>query len=140
MKTITKYEALDGTQFDTVAQCQRHENLITEIQRIMLPILPRPDSLIGDEYFQWNFPDVLKIQRSLIEVFERECFKDAATTRWRESTNIAGMSTVGRYMDECAPRVLNAAWHRIMCMDSLAREYSQPYFAIRANHARGLLT
>jgi len=135
VKEIRKFVADDGTEFTSEVACLGHESLCNEIASIVSRLNPGTEK--HGEFVQQSGPVALGVQRDLVLIFERLHPKmvDHHTEWAREATRPAGMTLIGRYMDDCGPSPLYAAWHRIMRMDHQFREWDQPYFAIQADKA-----
>jgi hypothetical protein len=131
MKQIIKYVSNDGTEFDDAAQCEAYENLCSEIALIMEPW---PEVLItGEGYLQQDKETVLTIQRAMVEIFEREHFSDAHTAWAHDAVFPAGMTLIGRYVDDSGSRPERMVWGRIQKLDKKFRQYEQPFYAIQAD-------
>lgn len=136
MKTKEMYEAADGTVFAVAAECERHERLLAEVTEIR-DRLPRVE-LIGAECFQHDPSMVLSVQRDLARLYEREHsgMRDHHTEWARTTEQAAGNSLIGRYMsDDGGP--VGRAWARLTCIDQRFREWSQPYWALKADREDG---
>lgn len=133
MKVITKFCADDGREFATEIECLDYESLCDEIAVLMKP-LP-PSNIEGDGFIQQDGALVLTIQRRLVMIYERLHSKDKHTEWARNAIVPAGMTLIGRYIDDSDCRPLHKAWYRLQCMDQKFREYSQPYYAILADKA-----
>jgi hypothetical protein len=137
MRQVSRWIADDGTEFITPDQAIAHDKLCVEIAAIMSRLVSAEIS--GPGFIQQDPVAVLNVQHSLVMIFERlfPRMVDAHTEFARNATRPAGMTLIGRYMDDCAPGPLNTAWRRIMRMDSKFREYEQPYYAIQADKRIG---
>lgn len=135
MKAITKFQALDGSEFDSEDACRSYESLCAEISDIMVS-LPEV-KICGAGHFQHEASTVLRIQRALVEIFARlhPSLNDHHVEWARRAVVPAGMTLIGRDIDDCGEAPLRAAWHRLMRMDRQFREYEQPYYAIQADRA-----
>ena len=93
----------------------------------------------GSDFVQQSGPVVLGVQHDLVLIFERENpnLVDHHTEWARNATVPAGMTLIGRYIDDCGPHPLNHAWNRICKMDKQFREYEQAYYAIQADKKLG---
>lgn len=133
MKQITKFKADDGTEFDDRDACAEYEQNAMRIQRIMAR-LPVTD-IRGEGFVQLDRDAVLGVQRDLVLMFEGMYpgMKDQHTEYARNATVPAGMTLIGRYIDDCSIGPLRQAWGRLMRIDKQFREYEQPYFAIQAD-------
>jgi hypothetical protein len=134
VKSIIKYVACDGAEFTDARACQEHERLLREIALITDRLVPSPPSG-ANEFAQQHKATFLSVQRDLVLIFERlhPAMIDQHTEWARYATIPAGMTLIGRYMDDAGPTALYAAWNRIMCTDKHFREWGQPYYALEAN-------
>ena len=132
MLQTTKYVADDGTEFYERADCLAYEDTCREIAKIMSRL--KPCDIRGTGFVQQEGPTFLSVQHDLVVIFERK-HKDHHTEWARNATRNAGMSLIGRYIDDSGSKPMRHAWHRIMCTDHQFREYEQPYYAIQADKA-----
>ena len=76
MKTITKYQATDGKEFDSEKECLDYEALITRVDTIMeaLPPLPK-DGLLdfsnGEGFIQHDKTILRNVQLSLLKEMQK---------------------------------------------------------------------
>jgi hypothetical protein len=131
VKAITKFQALDGTEFDDKDKCCDYENLCQEISD--LTVSWRGETIRGEGFVQQDKAIVLRVQRAMVDIFERFHWKDARTEWAREADIPAGMSLIGRYVDDAGFGPERRVWGRIQRLDNKFREYEQPFYAIRAN-------
>lgn len=139
MKHVVRFIATDGSEFDTETACIDYENLFYEIQAITNR-LPKTE-IHGADYVQLDPETVLSVQHDLVAMFERlyPSMADQHTRYARTATYPVGMSMIGRYIDDCQCTALRGAWRRIQRIDTLFREYEQPYYAIQSNRRRGAI-
>jgi hypothetical protein len=131
MKAITKYSADDGTEFDDEGQCRSYEELCREIAGITAPW--PPETIRGEVFVQRDKEQILRIQRDMVRIFERSHWSDEHT-QWARTADVpAGMSLIGRYVDDCGWKPERIVWSRIARLDRHFREYEQPFYAIQAN-------
>lgn len=134
MKIITKYQAKNGIEFDTEAECIEHEALIDECERIMSVLKPRPavsgcdfeNGLMG--YIQQDESVFLAVKNSLLDIATRY-----SNHLWITETRVDASvhpSYVGRLLDDFGHRLrpLQSAWARISNTDSKYREWGQGCF------------
>lgn len=135
MKAITKYVAFDGTEFIDHTKCCDYELLCEEVAAIMARL--EPCNVRGSDYVQQSGPVFLGVQHDLVVIFERERpdLKDHHTEWARNATRNAGMTLIGRYIDDAGSNPIRQAWGRIMHTDHKFREYEQAYYAIQADKA-----
>jgi|HubBroStandDraft_3_1064219.scaffolds.fasta_scaffold267348_2 hypothetical protein len=135
MKAVTRFEALDGTIFDDKNKCVEYEALCQEIADL---IAGWPEQEIrGSGFVQQDKDTVLKIQRGMAIIFERIHWKDHHTEWAREAARPAGLSLIGRYVDDAGLTPERRVWNRLARLDARFREYEQPYYAIQADKLMG---
>ena len=131
MKAIVKYQALDGVEFDDKDKCCDYENLCQEISDLTASW---PETKItGDGFIQQDMGTVLTVQRAMVAIFERIHWKDHHTEWARNAEVPAGMTLIGRYVDDAGLNPERRVWGRIARLDKKFREYEQPYYAIQAD-------
>ncbi len=132
MKKITKFEAIDGKEFNDEDECLKHESLIAQVDRIMsfLPSPPKDDScdfVNGKGFIQHNGAILRNAQIQLLEL----C-KEYIDHKWVQNTiddATVHPSYVGRLLGDYDIRPLYTAWNRFECIDRKKREWGQPYYA-----------
>lgn len=145
METIIKFKANDGTEFMDKQECADYELLIDRVNSIM-NTLPKPPSsrefLNGCGYLQH---DKLKLRNAKVSLLV--LCQEYTNHRWVQQTmddETVHPSWVARVLGDYGIRPLERAWYRFQCIDSLYREWGQPYFAnnpdksrkcVRINHA-----
>jgi hypothetical protein len=127
MKSITKFQAVDGRLFDNEADCVKYEETIAEIRDVMSTIKPVPndcDFSNGDGFVQQDIPTVSKAMVRIVEIAgiekKPEFINDPFACRF---------GIIGRIIDDGGNRHLWGAWSRFMNMDHLGREWGQQFFA-----------
>lgn len=132
MEKITKFKAIDGSEFYEESKCRDYETLIAEVEQIMsaFPPLPQNDGCKfanGGGYIQHSKENFDSVKAALLDVAGRFC-----SHRWIEQTKAdpsVHLSWAARLIGETGLRPLENAWNRLMCIDTLYREWGQPYFA-----------
>lgn len=142
MKTVTKYQADDGTEFSSEAKALAHEALCTEIAGIVsaLPELPKDDGsrfVSGHGYIQHDPAVFWTVRENLLKIAKR--FTDL---QWIDQAieDRVGVhpSWPTRAINECCPEPLSEAWYRIYCTDAVTlREYGQPFYASNPEKVEG---
>lgn len=131
MKQITKYVAIDGTEFNNENECLNYENLIKKVDLIMaelpFPKVDRLDFVNGGGFVQHDKKVLRKVQMNLLEEIKNHIHID--------DENLS-MSYVDRLILDSGISPLKKAWHRFMCVDELAREWGQPYYAKHPDKAK----
>ena len=132
MKTITKYEAIDGTEFDHENECLKYEKLIERIDLIMheLPKRPEDDGCRfsnGGGFIQHDKATLCKARIKILKEVKKH-IKHPWVQQTIDDENVHP-SYVSRLIDDYRIKPLNSAWYRFMCIDKSGREWGQPYFA-----------
>lgn len=123
-------------ELDPRPEYQRYEKLCQEIADLTADW---PDHIIRGEHFIQRDKDVvLRIQRAMVDIFERIHWRDRHTEWARNATVPAGMSLIGRYVDDSGLSPELRVWGRIARLDSKFREYEQTYYAIQADKQLGV--
>lgn len=130
MKTITQYQAADGSIFSSAAECSAHEVLCLKVAEIMCDMGERPsgpgcafeNGQLG--YVQHDIETIdsvaerlLELARPLLPAWDRQLV-------WKNGVH---WSHPARAMDD-APGPLSRAWHRIACTDEQGREFGQMFY------------
>ena len=122
MIEVTKYRATDGSEWATVVECIKRDELDAKVSRLESRLGPRVDR--GRRAIDPMF--VAGIKREVVSLCRhyhptQEIFHNLAD-------DIHPFSYAGRFLSEVGGP-LNRIWRRFMCMDS-AWEYEQPFFAL----------
>jgi len=137
MNPITKFQADDGTEFNTKDACIAHEMLCAEIAEVMALLPPKVDDTgcefsNGSGYIQHDPHTFNRVKFALLRIanrisphkwFEQALYDDGVHESWP-----------GRIISEMSAPLWRA-WHRISCTDSQFREWGQPYFANNPDQA-----
>jgi len=137
MKEITKYKAVDGTEFNSPQTCTEYEALIDTVKDIMseLPPLPENDGcsfVNGGGFIQHDLIILRHVKHSLLELMKK--YIDHEWVQQTIDDDNVHPSWVGRMVDDNRP--LRDAWHRIYCTDKLGREWGQPYYVENPDRAK----
>lgn len=132
MEQITKFRAVDGSEFDKESDCVSYEALIVEVETIMRKLDPIPEMdgcnfSNGYGFVQQTRAAFLIVKLELLLIAKRY-----TEFHWIQQTvddDTVHLSYAGRIIDECCPRPVNRAWYRLMCIDKQFREWGQPYYA-----------
>ena len=143
MKAIIKYQANDGSEWESEDKALEREDLlimIEDITKACLKPTPRDGNWVG--YVQQHPAAVLDYKHTLMRIAKQEgvygkcagceCIWDADPKGIRHSGGIAN-----RYIDDGGSEPLRRAWQRLSCMDENYREYNQPYYAINPDKCEG---
>ncbi len=124
MKTITKYQADDGSEWGTRTEAMRRDSLYHRVRSAMEMLGPMPVGLKEWEYLQHSrgsYEDARCNIASIIHDHDRDIPIDVS---------LAAGSMVHRIFDG-ADCPISKALDRFACISPKTfREYNQPYFAI----------
>lgn len=135
MQVLTKYKSDDGREFLDLSKCIAYEALCKEIGEIMSQLVPIPDLPScsfqnGAGYIQQDKNTVTFVKLALLKIantifphtwFQQELDGKDVHPSW-----------AGRLIGDMDEICVRSAWYRISCIDCVAREYGQPYYA--SNH------
>jgi len=130
MKTISQYEAKDGTRFDDEDKCLAYELLCIELIEVLWGF--KDKELNGDEFIQHPQGSVREARNVAVDVISKalNISDDVANGAKSASHN---QTIFGRYVDDSGNRACKKAWSRFMSMNvNNDREYSQPYYALNS--------
>ncbi len=132
MKTITKYQAYDGSEFTNPIACTTYEQHSRAADAIIAQLPPTPEDdgcefANGGGYIQHDTALVLKVRRELLTQAAKET-DHPHIKQSLESTSVHP-SWAHRVIDECCTNRLAFAWLRIACIDKDSREWGQCYYA-----------
>lgn len=125
MKKINRFEAEDGSVFNTEKECENYEELCKKVDKIMLmfPVLPKDNSC---EFA--NGGGYIQHERSVVEKAKEEI--TALGNKLFKISPPASFGWIGRYFDDSGKTCLYSAWGRLSNIDNKFREWGQGYFAI----------
>jgi hypothetical protein len=137
MKAIRKYQAEDGSEFNSEADCIAYEALCAEIDEVMATLPPRPNDdgcgfSNGHGYLQHDRVQFIRARTALLHIANR-----LMPHKWFEQAladETIHASWAGRLISEMS-RPLDRAWSRFMCIDDRLREWGQPYYAAHPEDA-----
>lgn len=126
MKTITKYQARDGREFNNKIDCKNHEDLLLEIDKVNSILRAAPDTCDfanGSGYIQHSISQIVQYKDKLDELLKR-------TIKGFNFTDKTHISYVLRVTGDCNSP-LYGCYQRLYCVDWITgREWGQPYFAL----------
>jgi hypothetical protein len=132
MKTITLYQAVDGSTWPTEAEALKRDALCSHVDAAMALLKPRPKDIgfsDGDVFVQQGPGPVLAAKQRIVDlayaVTEHAVFTNNAE-------EIHPRSVAGFILDEVGGP-LARAWSRFACIDDSCREWGQPYFRSHPN-------
>ena len=112
METITKYRAVDGSEYSDAKACIARDVLCAQLEKIMSALQPRPQEIgcnftNGEGYIQHDEAVLLLVKSALNGL-------GIPITVWP----------------------ISKAWYRIQCTDNQSREWGQPYFAFHPTEGK----
>lgn len=129
MKKIIKYEAYDGTIFNTKKSCIEYENLCLEIKKLedRLPTIPENFFSNGGGFIQHNEKTFMEVRVAVLKIAQR-----FSNHKWLQQAIDEGLtvhhSWPGRIINDSCPKAVNDIWYRISSTTNDFKEYGQPYY------------
>src|SRR5262245_55628740 len=71
MKTITQYESVDGTKFNTEAECRKHDRLVLDCRKAIVALGPQRN-IASHQYIQHDREVALQAKRNVLAIMRRE--------------------------------------------------------------------
>lgn len=132
MKTITKFQAIDGVEFYTDSECLNYERLICAVENIMGELEQPPDDkdckfANGDGFIQHDKVTLSRVRIDLLKEIKKHI--DHKWVQQSIDDESIHPSWVARLISDYNIRPLSNAWYRFQCIDVRGREWGQPYFA-----------
>lgn len=130
MEEITIYKAIDGTKFDSKADCEYYESICKNISNILVRL--RPSEEVSSRIAIRQDIDVV---RQVKQDFFLICAEviHSFSQRFKEvADNTMHISHVGRILSDYSKNfpILYATYFRLECISETSGvEYEQPYFA-----------
>lgn len=143
MKTVTRYEADDGSLWNTIEEAERRDRLIFDVRVTMCHLIPNEpykDQLDeGRCYIQQSLPLLVLVRRTLYDICNQpgilKYLFDDQKKRFNKTDDILVQthpSWIHRFLDGGHPP-LSKAYYRLCCIDNQGREWQQPYYAEHPN-------
>lgn len=150
MEAITKYRAIDGSEWHNAAEAEAREELIARVAGAMSHLKPRPENdgcsfTNGSGYIQQSESAVNATRRALFEIADtkgilKDWINSQRENHGRSDDYLAiecHVSWFERMLDGGhAP--LSRAYSRLGCIDGQFREWGQPYFANHTGEAKNV--
>ena len=120
MKSVTMYEAEDGTKFNDIDECQKYERLLTDIEVVMSGLHPTPKDdgcsfANGGGFLQQDPNVVINAKERIPEIYAK--YTGQENPGWH-----------GRCFCDSGITPIYHAYSRIACVDGDGREWGQQYF------------
>lgn len=131
MKTITLYQAVDGSNWPTEAEALTRDALCAEVNEALTPLGPSTDRRHdnGRAFIQHRAEDVLAVKRRVVELCARDIDHEVFG-RPAELVHVRGVA--GRILDDTGGP-LSVAWGRLARIDDFSREWEQQWFTLHPN-------
>lgn len=132
MKSIIKYQASDGREFNVKANCLMHEAILRNIETVMQRLPKRPDTCEfenGHGFIQHDPAQVELVKNAIIDMWQGD-----DEVKLGARAHPARFSILARFFDD-TDSPLSKPWWRLCCIDDKSREWGQQYFA--ANPDKG---
>jgi hypothetical protein len=139
MKTITKYEAKDGSEFSSESACLSYENRLNKADKIMSRLKPLPkdshcDFANGGGYLQQDLALVKECAEDILELV-KGCIGNSLYNEIKGKAFKARFGIVGRYLCD-GDHPANRAWCRLGHIDNQGKEWGQGYYAINPSKGK----
>lgn len=130
MEEITIYKSIDGTRFDSKADCEYYESVIDNVNKIMSRLIPN-DEIASNVAIRQNPDVVIEVKQDFFllcaEVIPsyKQMFREVAY-------RIRHTSHAGRVLSDYSHDfpILYDSYYRLECInDCSGVEYEQTYFA-----------
>jgi hypothetical protein len=129
MKTITKYQALDGSEYTDLNKAAARDALCLKVDAAMQPLGDVPQGVKdGKGWLQHDLETVLKAKDAILEICREEGYADSFPVFKNPGRECHPLSVIGRILgDNGGP--LNKAWGRFGRIDAQGREHQQCFYA-----------
>jgi len=125
---IQKWQAADGSEWNTLQAAEGRERLLSEIN-IAMSIL-RIVKVERGKFYQHDLPLVRLARRRLVEIIKRERLQHWPEHQARDADEFHPNGGLGRILDDPGDP-LASAWGRFGSIDfETGRQYDQPYTAM----------
>jgi len=125
LRTITKYQANDGSEYNNAAAAYARDLLLVETETVMSQLGEIPEDVkSGKGWLQHKINNVNRCRKAILKlcIFYLPDYSDIF------HGNPGRNSYVGRILDDNGGPLCDA-WNRLCCIDDHAREHQQQYFA-----------
>lgn len=131
MKTITKYQAVDSSEWNTEQQALDRDVLCEQVNSIMQD-WPKANNegcsfINGHGFIQLSEEFVMEKRTALLKLIEKHFDHKWVQQSLKDRT--IHPSWVGRLLSDSNVDPLYRAWGAFECIDKLWRQWGQPYYA-----------
>lgn len=132
MKTITKYQSTDGSEWNIPQDAMARDSLHARVAAAMAPLGDVPQAVSdGKGWLQHNLETVLKAKDDILDICREEGFDKHFPAFKNRGRDCHSRSVIGRILDD-NDGPLATAWARFGRIDEHGREHQQCYFAYTA--------
>ena len=130
MKIITKYQAVDGSEWPSETKATQRDSLCSKVTAVMEPLgETHPGVKAGKGWFQHDPEVVLTARDGVLDICREEKLHEDYPVFMYPGRLCHPFSAVGRILSDIGGP-LDQAWYRFMCIDEQGREHPQPYFVL----------
>lgn len=129
MKTITKYQANDGTEWTDPNKAAERDALCGKVDAAMAPLGDTPQAVKdGEGWLQHDLETVNQAKDAILEICRAEGFAKSFPVFGHKGREIHPRSSISRILDDFGGP-LCTAWNRFGRIDEQGREFDQCYYA-----------
>lgn len=129
MKTITKYQSIDGSEWDDFLKASNRDDLCLRVNAAMMPLGDVPMAVQdGKGWLQHDLETVNEAKDAILDICRSEGFDKNFTAFRSKGRECHPLSIIGRILNDCGGP-LDKAWGRFGRIDDQGREHQQCYFA-----------
>lgn len=129
MKTITKYQSVDGSEWDNMDSAVKRDELCARVKAAMQPLGKVPEDVeAGKGWLQHNVEVVNQAKDAILDICREEGFADSYPVFKNPGRECHPFCIVGRILDDNGGP-LSEAWSRFGRIDPQGREHQQGYYA-----------
>lgn len=132
MKAVIKYQANDGSEWNTAEQAETRDKLHIQVEAIMAPLGQVPEAVRdGRGWLQHELETVLTAKDGILELCRSFGYDINYPVFKNPGRECHALGIIGRILsDDGGP--LGRAWSRFGRIDEQGREHQQPYYAYTA--------
>ena len=129
MKTITKYQSIDGAEWTDPENAKSRDALCEKVDSAMLDLGNVPQAVKdGKGWLQHDLETVNRAKDAILEICRSEGYAKSFEVFKSKGRECQALSVIGRILDaDGGP--LNKAWDRFKRTDQMGREHQQCFYA-----------
>ncbi len=129
MKQITKYQAVDGSEWTVKDDAEKRDALCEKVARVMSTLEDPPQGVKdGKGWFQHSLEAVNQAKDAIMEICRQEGFAEHFPAFNNPGRDCHPLSVIGRILNDYGGP-LDKAWARFARIDGQGREHQQPFYA-----------